>query len=313
MTRPTTLVVGTLVVLLALVAGLVGVPALQPHRHPRRPPPQVRRPSAVAPVPRRRPRPTRLDQPADRAHRRPTATSSRSSSAASSASARAATLVPDLAERGRSTTTGKVWTFDLRDDARWHDGIPVTAQDVVFTIRTLQDPAYTGPAAGSWSEVTGRRDRRRGRSVHPATPLGGFLQAADPADRAGPPARRRPGRGARRPSVRRGTGRVRAVRARRPGRRHRRARPGRRSTPDGGRAGSERRRRTRSRRRRRPGARTGRAVPDRIEFRFFDDPADLAAAYRAGELDAASGLPPAAAAELATEPAAGCSATRARP
>ena len=30
---------------------------------------------------------------------------------------------------------GATWTFDLRADARWHDGEPVTADDVVFTIR----------------------------------------------------------------------------------------------------------------------------------------------------------------------------------
>src|SRR6185437_5395086 len=38
--------------------------------------------------------------------------------------------------------------------ARWHDGEPVTADDVVYTIQTLRDPAYAGPGAGSWPEVT---------------------------------------------------------------------------------------------------------------------------------------------------------------
>jgi peptide/nickel transport system substrate-binding protein len=40
-----------------------------------------------------------------------------------------------------------------------------------------------------------------------------------------------------------------------------------------------------------------------IELRFFDDPESLADAYRAGELDAASGLPAALAAELSATPA----------
>ena len=31
---------------------------------------------------------------------------------------------------------------------------PGDVGDVVFTIQTLQDPAYTGPAAGSWNEVS---------------------------------------------------------------------------------------------------------------------------------------------------------------
>ena len=38
-----------------------------------------------------------------------------------------------------------------------------------------------------------------------------------------------------------------------------------------------------------------------IEFRFYDDAEQLAAAYRAGDLDAASGLPPATAAELGAD------------
>ena len=41
-------------------------------------------------------------------------------------------------------------------------------------------------------------------------------------------------------------------------------------------------------------------------------PTSLAAAYRAGDLDGASGLPPELAGDLAATPAAGCSATRAR-
>ena len=51
----------------------------------------------------------------------------------------------------------------------------------------------------------------------------------------------------------------------------------------------------------------------RLEIRFFDDPAALAAAFRAGEVDAASGLDPAAAAPLgACAGARGSSATRRR-
>lgn len=33
-------------------------------------------------------------------------------------------------------------TFELRDDVRWHDGQPVTAEDVAWTIRAAADPAY---------------------------------------------------------------------------------------------------------------------------------------------------------------------------
>ena len=60
------------------------------------------------------------------------------------------TIVPDLAESWSVDPTGTTWTVVLRDDARWHDGEPVTSADVAFTIKTLQDPAYSGPSASSW-------------------------------------------------------------------------------------------------------------------------------------------------------------------
>ncbi len=42
-------------------------------------------------------------------------------------------IEPDLAERWTSSPDGKTWEFHLRHDARWQDGAPITAQDVVYT------------------------------------------------------------------------------------------------------------------------------------------------------------------------------------
>lgn len=42
-------------------------------------------------------------------------------------------VVPDLATSWETDDLQK-WTFHLRDDANWHDGLPVTAQDFKFTI-----------------------------------------------------------------------------------------------------------------------------------------------------------------------------------
>ncbi len=87
-------------------------------------------------------------------------------------------LIPDLAARWTTDETGKSWTFTLRPDARWHDGEPVTANDVVFTINVLRDPTYTGPGAGSWLEVTPTAVNDRTVQFDLTTPLGGFLQLA---------------------------------------------------------------------------------------------------------------------------------------
>ncbi len=40
--------------------------------------------------------------------------------------------------------TGEVYTFVLRDGVRWHDGQPLTMNDVLFTIRAIQGPAFAG-------------------------------------------------------------------------------------------------------------------------------------------------------------------------
>jgi peptide/nickel transport system substrate-binding protein len=88
------------------------------------------------------------------------------------------TLVPGLASRWTVDSAGKTWTFTLRPDARWHDGEPVTADDVVYTVGVLRDPTYTGPGAGSWSEITATAVDERTVRFDLETPLGGFLELA---------------------------------------------------------------------------------------------------------------------------------------
>lgn len=41
------------------------------------------------------------------------------------------------------------YTFYLRRDAKWHDGEPLTAADVIFTIQAIQDPNYQSPLESS--------------------------------------------------------------------------------------------------------------------------------------------------------------------
>jgi peptide/nickel transport system substrate-binding protein len=88
------------------------------------------------------------------------------------------TLVPDLAARWAVSDDTRSWTFAIRPDARWHDGEPVTAEDVVFTIHTLQDPGYEGPRATSWAGITVQATGLRTVRFTLETALGGFLQAA---------------------------------------------------------------------------------------------------------------------------------------
>lgn len=46
----------------------------------------------------------------------------------------------DLAQTWKTSEDGKVYTVVLRDDAKWHDGERVTADDVVFTVNMMKNP-----------------------------------------------------------------------------------------------------------------------------------------------------------------------------
>ncbi len=61
-----------------------------------------------------------------------------------------------LAESMDISPDGKVYTFKLREDAKFSDGTPVTADDVVFSFRRLADPKTLSPYAYfTWPIVNG--------------------------------------------------------------------------------------------------------------------------------------------------------------
>jgi peptide/nickel transport system substrate-binding protein len=64
-------------------------------------------------------------------------------------------LAPDLAEGMPSISPDqKQYTINLKRNAKWHNDKPVTADDVVFTIQLLQDPAYKSPFRPLWQSTT---------------------------------------------------------------------------------------------------------------------------------------------------------------
>jgi len=63
------------------------------------------------------------------------------------------TLVPVLAESYTVSPDGKSYTFVLRKNARFSDGTPVTANDVVFTVQKAQDPSLKSSEYADWAGV----------------------------------------------------------------------------------------------------------------------------------------------------------------
>lgn len=54
--------------------------------------------------------------------------------------------------------TGRIYTLKLKDGLVWDDGQPLTSDDVVFTIRTIQDPDARSPLQKNWQGVQIERE-----------------------------------------------------------------------------------------------------------------------------------------------------------
>jgi peptide/nickel transport system substrate-binding protein len=62
-------------------------------------------------------------------------------------------LVSDLADNWSLDTKETTYTVKLKKDLHWQDGAPLTAQDVVFTYHTIQDPDAKSPLLASWQGI----------------------------------------------------------------------------------------------------------------------------------------------------------------
>ena len=62
-------------------------------------------------------------------------------------------IVPGLAESWTASEDGLTWTFDLRDDVTFHDGEPLEASDVVFSIERIRDPEVASPRADDFAVI----------------------------------------------------------------------------------------------------------------------------------------------------------------
>lgn len=62
---------------------------------------------------------------------------------------------PDLAESWGMSQDGMIYNFSIRPEARWHDGQPVTSDDILFTLSLLrsQFSAYSDDVRALWDQV----------------------------------------------------------------------------------------------------------------------------------------------------------------
>lgn len=62
-------------------------------------------------------------------------------------------LISDLAKDYTISDDGLVYTFRIRNDAYFHDGMPVRAEDIEFTVLYAQDQTIKSPKRANWDGV----------------------------------------------------------------------------------------------------------------------------------------------------------------
>lgn len=81
----------------------------------------------------------------------------------------------NLAESWSISTDGRVYTVKLRPDLRWSDGKPITSEDVLFTVNTIQNPAARSPLLSAWQNVGVEAQDERTVSFTLEVPFAPFL------------------------------------------------------------------------------------------------------------------------------------------
>lgn len=75
-------------------------------------------------------------------------------------------IAPDLAEKWEVSDDGTVYTFYLRKNARFHDGKPVTAEDVKYSLERACDPATGSHTAGIYlDDIIGVKEKIAGKAA----------------------------------------------------------------------------------------------------------------------------------------------------
>ncbi|NIQ76971.1 MAG: hypothetical protein GTN93_02480, partial [Anaerolineae bacterium] len=77
-------------------------------------------------------------------------------------------VVPDVAQTWEVSEGGRKYVFHLREDVRWSDGTPVTAEDFAYAWRQALDPATGSLPADLLYDIKGARAFHQGDVSDPA-------------------------------------------------------------------------------------------------------------------------------------------------
>ncbi|NVN96759.1 hypothetical protein HXX01_00720 [Candidatus Nomurabacteria bacterium] len=63
-------------------------------------------------------------------------------------------FINDLASSHNVSTDGLIYTFVIKDNATFHDGKKITADDIIFTVNKIKDSAIKSPKRTAWEGIS---------------------------------------------------------------------------------------------------------------------------------------------------------------
>ena len=85
-------------------------------------------------------------------------------------------IVNDLADSYKISNDGKTYDFILKDNLFWQDGRPLTADDIIFTIKTIQNSDYKSPLRANWIDVDIEKTSDKSFTFRLKIPYNSFLE-----------------------------------------------------------------------------------------------------------------------------------------
>ena len=84
-------------------------------------------------------------------------------------------LTNDLVDSYEVSDDKTEYTIHLKNNVTWHDGQPLTASDVLFTVNLISDPAYKSPLRSNWQGIETSNSDDYTLNFKIKTPYVGFL------------------------------------------------------------------------------------------------------------------------------------------
>lgn len=85
-------------------------------------------------------------------------------------------LVNDLISDYKVSEDGKNYTFQLKDDLFWQDGTALTVDDVIYTIKVIQNSDYKSPLRANWLNVEAEKISDKSFILALGSPYNSFLE-----------------------------------------------------------------------------------------------------------------------------------------